>query len=179
MPSKISANGGAPGAEELLEALGRFDATRRSFEELAVRHLSISRSDLRFLRVLAGESPLSAGELSRRAALSSGATTMAIDRLSAAGLVRRRRDRADRRHVLVELLPAARVQLDEIFGPLERVLALATARLEPTERVALGRYIETLRSNYELHSRRLLDASLATTEVPGRARPRERRLVGG
>src|SRR6185312_5639482 len=46
--------------------------------------------------------PLTAGEMARRAGLTTASMTGVIDRLEAAGFVRRTRDPADRRRVVVE-----------------------------------------------------------------------------
>lgn len=52
--------------------------------------------------------PLSAGPLAGRVSLSQGTVTSILDRLESKGLIRRVRDRADRRKVLVSLTAAGR-----------------------------------------------------------------------
>jgi DNA-binding MarR family transcriptional regulator len=58
----------------------------------------------------------SAGELAKRSDLSSGAMTNRLDQLEAEGLVRRLRDPADRRGVLVELTEKGRKRHQEAIG---------------------------------------------------------------
>jgi DNA-binding MarR family transcriptional regulator len=58
----------------------------------------------------------SAGELAKRADLTSGAMTSRLDQLEDEGLVRRLRDPADRRGVLVELTELGRKRHEEAFG---------------------------------------------------------------
>src|SRR5580765_6670375 len=58
----------------------------------------------------------SAGELAKRADLTSGAMTSRLDQLEDEGLVRRLRDPDDRRGVLVELTEQGRKRHEEAFG---------------------------------------------------------------
>jgi DNA-binding MarR family transcriptional regulator len=58
----------------------------------------------------------SAGELARIAELTSGTMTARLDQLEGQGLVRRLRDAADRRSVLVELTDEGRKKHDEAMG---------------------------------------------------------------
>ena len=55
---------------------------------------------------------MSAGDLSRMLALSSGAMTNRLDRLETAGLIRRVPDPRDRRGVLVELTAQGKERID-------------------------------------------------------------------
>ena len=62
-------------------------------------------TDFECVDVLDWTGPIPAGELARRVGLTSGAITGVIDRLERGGWVRRTSDPADRRRVIVELLP--------------------------------------------------------------------------
>jgi DNA-binding MarR family transcriptional regulator len=66
---------------------------------------------------------LTAGEIARQTGLTSGAVTALLDRLERAGYVRRLRDSADRRRILVELTEQARQGAAEIYGPFAAALA--------------------------------------------------------
>ena len=61
---------------------------------------------------------MAAGELATAMGLSPGAITTLVDRLEQDGFVRRVRDDADRRRVLVELTESARAVIEDIYGPL-------------------------------------------------------------
>ena len=77
----------------------------RTFDETLAGH-GLNYGEYRLLLRLAtrgADNRISAGELSRMLALSSGAMTNRLDRLERAGLVRRVPDPRDRRGVLVEL----------------------------------------------------------------------------
>jgi MarR family len=73
----------------------------------AVGWAGAGSSDLRLLALLRREGPLTAGELARRCALSTGTTTGVLDRLERDGRVRRERDPHDRRKVRVVPVPGA------------------------------------------------------------------------
>jgi DNA-binding MarR family transcriptional regulator len=62
---------------------------------------------MRCLDVLQREGPVTAGHLAEMTGLTTGAMTVALDRLERSGYARRIRDGADRRRVLVELTPEA------------------------------------------------------------------------
>jgi DNA-binding MarR family transcriptional regulator len=73
----------------------------RSFAE----RLGVNPTDHRCLDILDQRGPLTASALADALGLSRTATTAVIDRLEARRYVRRRRNRADRRQVLVTLTP--------------------------------------------------------------------------
>lgn len=100
-------------------------------ELLALRHIIVSEHD--------GEA-LSSGELGRRLGLSSSAITYVVDRLIAAGHVRRDEDRADRRRVILRYSEQGRTVARGFFGPLfsrthEALRDLPDSDLDAAERV--------------------------------------------
>lgn len=66
------------------------------------RRLGLSPTDHKYLDLISREGPLTAGRLAQLTGLTTGAVTALVDRLEGTGFVRRRRDPADRRAVLVE-----------------------------------------------------------------------------
>src|SRR5689334_16569925 len=76
----------------------------------------LGATDLYALNVLELSGPMTPGELGARTGLTTGPTTRLIDRLEAAGYVRRAPDPGDRRKVIVEPIgkPA---QLDAVMAP--------------------------------------------------------------
>lgn len=82
--------------------------------EAIARRFNLTSSDLECLDlVCAAEGTLSAGQLAEASGLSTGAITGVVDRLERAGYVTRERDPADRRRVVVRILP----RVDEDIGP--------------------------------------------------------------
>lgn len=87
---------------------------------------------------------LSPGTLLRATLVTSGTMTNRIDRLAAAGLVRRRPDPEDRRGVLVSLTDAGRVRVDSAFADLLRRERELLAGLGKHEQQVLADLLRTL-----------------------------------
>jgi DNA-binding MarR family transcriptional regulator len=104
-----------PAVEGVVDRLVAIDKhIGRAFDETPTGH-GLSHGEYRLLLRLATRSEdnrLSAGALSRALMLSSGAMTNRLDRLEAAGFVRRVPDPRDRRGVLVELTKQGQKQID-------------------------------------------------------------------
>lgn len=82
--------------------------------------------------------------LSEALLLSNGAMTNRVDRLEKAGLVARRRDRSDRRGVLVEVTKKGMAVIEPAaMAALEREAELL-AGLTPSQRVTLARLLKRL-----------------------------------
>lgn len=75
------------------------------FHTAMASRAGINITDVSCLGVLDKEGPMTAGALARRVGVSrGGAITAVLDRLERAGFLRRQRDTADRRKVVVELV---------------------------------------------------------------------------
>ncbi len=105
-----------PEVEGVVDRVAAIDKhVSRAFEETLSGH-GLNHGEYKLLLRLATRSAdhrMSAGDLSRALMLSSGAMTNRLDRLEAAGLVRRVPDPRDRRGVLVELTEQGEQQIDE------------------------------------------------------------------
>ncbi|MFD5179997.1 MarR family winged helix-turn-helix transcriptional regulator [Nocardia sp. NPDC058379] len=89
--------------------------------------LGLHVTDLRCLNMLRLGGPATAGELAAQTALTTGAVTKMVDRLLAAGYVRREHDVADRRRVIVTAIPA---RIDEIAPHYELLARSFAAALD-------------------------------------------------
>jgi DNA-binding MarR family transcriptional regulator len=101
------------GVVDRVARINKFLAT--AFEETLAGH-GLSHGEYKLLLRLvtrSADNRMSAGDLSRALMLSSGAMTNRLDRLEAAGLVRRVPDPRDRRGVLVELTDIGKKTIDE------------------------------------------------------------------
>ena len=87
---------------------------------------------------------LTPGALLRATLVTSGTMTNRIDRLAAAGLVRREPDPRDRRGVLVTLSKQGKAAVDAAFTDLLKREQGLLARLGPAERQALAGLLRTL-----------------------------------
>jgi len=140
---------------EVAEELRLSGVTNDIADQVVADYLGLNRTDTRCLDIIERLDGVSAGRLASEAGLSTGAVTTVLDRLERAGYARRVQDPADRRRVLVELTPAARHELQELYAP----LADATMRqLEgyTTDEVSLVRdFMRDNRRLNEAHAERV------------------------
>jgi DNA-binding MarR family transcriptional regulator len=88
------------------------------FSQAVAERVSMHQTDIETMDLLNTLGPMTAGELSERSGLSSGATTRLIDRLEHRGYVRRCSNEADRRCVIIEPVYENLGELAALFGPL-------------------------------------------------------------
>jgi DNA-binding MarR family transcriptional regulator len=87
-------------------AMREFMARAVLFQDAVARSGGLNGSDLQAVSILMSEGPATPGELADRTGLTAGGSiTALVDRLERAGYVRRERDAADRRRVLVTAVP--------------------------------------------------------------------------
>ena len=103
---------------EVAEELRLSGVTNDIADQVVADFLGLNRTDTRCLDIIERLDGVSAGRLASEAGLSTGAVTTVLDRLERAGYARRVQDPGDRRRVLVELTPAARRELQELYAPL-------------------------------------------------------------
>ena len=103
---------------EVTEELRLSGVTNDIADQVIADYLGLNRTDTRCLDIIERLDGVSAGRLASEAGLSTGAVTTVLDRLERAGFARRVPDAGDRRRVLVELTPAARRELSELYAPL-------------------------------------------------------------
>jgi DNA-binding MarR family transcriptional regulator len=100
------------------QEIARFQDASGAVDAAAAQVFGLHITDLRGLGRLWAGGPMTAGALADAVGLTRGATTALIDRLEAAGHVRRVRGIEDRRTVAVELTPSATALVDAIWGPI-------------------------------------------------------------
>jgi DNA-binding MarR family transcriptional regulator len=103
---------------DVTEELRLHGVTNDIADQIIADYLGLNRTDMRCLDIIERLDGVSAGRLATEAGLSTGAVTTVLDRLERAGYARRVPDAGDRRRVLVELTPAARRELQELYAPL-------------------------------------------------------------
>jgi MarR family 2-MHQ and catechol resistance regulon transcriptional repressor len=84
------------------------------------------------------------GEVQRKTLVTSGGVTYLVDRLSAKGLVERRRCEHDRRAAYAALTPEGEAMMRDIFPRHARALRHALAGLSPDEQEQAIRLLRTL-----------------------------------
>ena len=140
-----------PGLDRLTEGIvERIDTLARYFNhsmEATLAEFGLDRRTHRVLGRLRYQGPpyrLSAGELAEGMGLSSGAMTNRLDRLEAAGLVRRLPDPDDRRGVLIEPTEAGHAAWDSATDTQARREALIASALSEKEKDQLHALLRRL-----------------------------------
>jgi DNA-binding MarR family transcriptional regulator len=140
-------------ALELRRLTVELDAVGQRFAGLH----GLNRTDVRALVAImdatrAGR-PMTAGALGAAVELSSASVTALVDRLERAGHVRRVRDEADRRRVVLEMSPSAMAAGGEFFGGLQRDLVAAMAGYTEEELAVVGRFLAGMTEVIVAHQR--------------------------
>jgi DNA-binding MarR family transcriptional regulator len=133
----------------------RFQAAQEAVDDAAYGRLGLNRSDGRALDALDRHGGLTAGALARETGLSTGATTTMLDRLEAAGLVRRVRDEADRRRVLVEITDRAVAHLRDVWEPIARDAGEGLTGYSDEDLALITRFLRFGRETLGAHVERL------------------------
>ena len=119
-----------------------------AFEEAACAALGVGRSDLRALNLLE-HGPLGPSAIADALGLSRGAVTALLDRLEAAGYVRRAPAPGSRRAVLVHLQPGTWAAFARVYRPLgERVRSVGEGLPDDERRVAAA-VLHTLAGTFD------------------------------
>jgi DNA-binding MarR family transcriptional regulator len=153
MPSRSKA--------EALAALDRevrgWQADQELFDSLVIALAGMNRTDWRVLDVLGTRGPLTAGQLAHAVRLTSGAITGLLDRLESAGLVRRVRDTADRRRVIVEVTDELTRLGAPVYGPLIEDAARSHGEFTLEELETIIRFVRLERELLERHTKRVAE----------------------
>ena len=121
--------------EGIVDRIHGLDWRIRKMLEETLEEQGMSHGDWKVLSSLrwAESGRRSAGELARRAELTSGTMTTRLDHLEQEGLVRRSRDPGDRRSVIVELTAKGRRKVEQTVGVQGEKEKLLAAALTPKE----------------------------------------------
>src|SRR6476646_2572270 len=122
--------------ESVVKALRRANCQGSIFGQTIAIRLGLSESDIDALELLIDTGAATAGRLSEVVGLTTGAVTRVIDRLEQAGYVRRKTDPADRRRVVVEVVPERVATVQSLLESLERASAEEIGR-SSAEQLAL------------------------------------------
>jgi DNA-binding MarR family transcriptional regulator len=147
---------GTEGIVERIQKLQRY-LDRAMNETLA--EFKLDRGEWWLLGALRRPGPpyrKSPGKLAEDIGLSSGAMTNRLDRLEAAGLIRRLPDPDDRRALQVELTDAGWQAWQDTVGAQARKEALVANALQPDEKVALNALLRRLMLEFEEQAGKLV-----------------------
>jgi DNA-binding MarR family transcriptional regulator len=119
--------------DAIVRAFRKIDFHGEVFGQTIAIRLGLSESDIKALEVLVDQHPVTAGHLADLLNLSSGAVTRLLDRLEQAGYIRRTPDPADRRKVVVEIVPERLASIREALDPLGDAHAVVIAAYSDDE----------------------------------------------
>src|SRR6476619_1133796 len=142
-----------------MDALNRevrgWQADQELFDSTVMDRAGINRTDWRCLDILGTRGPMTAGQLAEAVRLTTGAVTGVLDRLEAAGLVRRVRDTDDRRRVIVEVTDEVARRAAPVYGPLMEDAEQAHSGFDADELGLIASFIRTERELLQRHTKRL------------------------
>jgi DNA-binding MarR family transcriptional regulator len=145
----------------LVGAVGRsvqaYQRSTDALDDAVAERLGVNRTDLRCLDALY-EGARTIGQLGEASGLSSAAATALIDRLEQKGFVRRVRDSADRRKIMVELTSEATEMSGRLYAPLVAEGARLLAGYSKAELSLLRRYLVAAKEITDSHRRSLAPA---------------------
>ncbi len=104
--------------------------------------LGMGVTDLQCVNLLDIEGPMTAGRLAELIGLTTGAVTGVLDRLERAGLARREADPADRRRVVVQLVPEGMARVRAAYAPVGGAVQELYAGFDDAEVALLVGYAE-------------------------------------
>jgi DNA-binding MarR family transcriptional regulator len=125
------------------------------FHDAVAAYLGLNRTDIRCLDILDLTGRQTAGELAAGMGMSTGAVTAMLDRLEKAGYVRRVRDPADRRRVMVEPTDLARERGQEIYGPFGEQVDPMFGRFSDADLAMIRDFLRMGNEFYELQTSRI------------------------
>jgi DNA-binding MarR family transcriptional regulator len=113
---------------EFLLALRRAGSVMQLLGAAAADKIGINVTDLNCLNILALRGRMTAGDLARATGLTTASITGVLDRLEDAGFVRREKDPADRRRVIIRLDPERGLHdVAPVFAPIVQAWREAAA----------------------------------------------------
>ncbi|HYM84732.1 MAG TPA: MarR family transcriptional regulator [Candidatus Dormibacteraeota bacterium] len=128
-------------ASQVFHALRRVNLEGSVFGQTVAIRFGLSESDIEALERLAEVGTTTAGRLGDLMGLSSGAVTRVLDRLGQSGFVRRTADPADRRRVIVELVPEKAASIDSLTERLARASEAELARYTADQLDAIADFL--------------------------------------
>lgn len=131
-------------ADRIVLEIRKFIAATIFFNAQAAEEVGLGLTDMQMIHVLQLYGPATPSNLAAATGLSSGGVTVALDRLEKAGHIRRAPNPADRRSLLVTLVPASLTKLAGLYEGVERETRRLLATLPQRDLAAVIRFFETL-----------------------------------
>jgi DNA-binding MarR family transcriptional regulator len=129
---------------EIDKSLLRFIAGVVLHNHVVAQRVGLGGSDSQFMSLLSLHGPLTPGRLAELSGLTTGTVTGVVDRLERAGFVRRERDTADRRKVLVVPVPSALADLAQHYAEQGAHAAAVLGRRSPDQLRVIAEFLADL-----------------------------------
>lgn len=120
------------------------DVVSQAMAAVYRQRFELSRDEWRLLATLSDQGPLQAALAAQLTTLDKMQASRALRRLEARALVGRQTDERDRRHVIVQLLPAGRALLRQLAPMVQAREAYLLEALDDHEREVLDRALAKL-----------------------------------
>ena len=110
----------------------------------SLKRIGLKENQLGVLEMLLHLGPLNQSQIGRKLLLSRANITLLVDQLAGRGLVRRVRDKDDRRQVAVHLTAEGKRRIEKVFPSHLRSIVDVFSSLQPTEQKELARLCRKL-----------------------------------
>ena len=127
----------------------KFIAAAIFFNAQTAERAGLGLTDMQMLHMLQLYGPSTPGKLGIWTGLSSGGVTVVLDRLEKAGYVQRKRNPADRRSLLITLIPVRMRKLASLYEEVESDTRRLLANLPQGDLEAVIRFFEALQAARE------------------------------
>src|ERR1700691_3259019 len=131
-------------ADRIVLEIRKFIAAAIFFNTQAAEKAGLGLTDMQMLHMLQLYGPSTPSRLARWTGLSSGGITVALDRLEKAGYLRREPNPADRRSLLITLIPARLRKIAALYEGVENETRRQLAKLPQSDLEAVVRFFESL-----------------------------------
>ncbi len=153
--------------DSVVKALRRVNFQGSIFGQSVAIRLGLSESDVDALELLLDSGAATAGKLAELMGMTTGAVTRVIDRLEQAGYVRRTTDPADRRRVVIELVPERAASLESLMGSLERAAETEVGQYSPEQLATINEFLSRMATLTQVEAARLRTTAQDDPTVAG------------
>jgi DNA-binding MarR family transcriptional regulator len=127
--------------DAVVKALRRVNFEGTLFGQSIAIRLGLTESDIAAIEWLVDLGPSTAGRLAELMGLTTGAVTRMIDRLEQSGYVRRTSDPADRRRVVIEVVPERAAAVREMLSAIGRAGSREIGRYTEAQLALIGDFL--------------------------------------
>jgi DNA-binding MarR family transcriptional regulator len=131
-------------ADRIVLEIRKFIAAAIFFNTQAADKVGLGLTDMQLMHMLALYGASTPSSLAALTGLSSGGVTVALDRLEKAGYLRRKPNPADRRSLLVTLIPARLQRFVDMYVGIEGETRRQLATLPQNDLEAVVRFFEAM-----------------------------------